>query len=144
MRRGSFWSSAPIVWFQLVMRAVSNAKVLLATDQSIYPIWPWPPFHCHTLTGHFNHSPYIMYLQNKPKIVCSRESFQEVYHFIEGSVPFLDMVVDHALLEEDSIKVIHAVFPKWAGDELEFTQCKDGITNKCNPRLGGYVANYRT
>lgn len=76
-----------------------------------------------------------MYLQNKPKIVCSRESFQEVYYFIEGSVPFLDMVVDHAHLAEDSLKVIQAVFPKWPKDKLELTQCKDGITNKRTYKL---------
>lgn len=73
-----------------------------------------------------------MYLQAHPKIACSRESFQELTQFIDSSIPFLDMIIDHAHLEADSIKVLKLIFPNWfsAGHEIELTQCKDGITNK--------------
>lgn len=71
-----------------------------------------------------------------PKISCSRESFQELSLFIDGSVPFVDMIVGHGSLEADSQRILSHVFPKWFadGNHLVMTQCKDGITNKRKSR----------
>ena len=77
-----------------------------------------------------------MYLQSHPKITCSRESFQELTSFIDSTVPYLDLVVDHADLDRGSLALLRQVFPAWfhnskSNEHIDITQCKDGITNKC-------------
>lgn len=51
-------------------------------------------------------------------------------HVIQAT-PYIDIVVPHSNLFEGATEVILALFPQWTKEELDFLQCKDGITNKC-------------
>ncbi|KAF7729432.1 hypothetical protein EC973_004411 [Apophysomyces ossiformis] len=46
------------------------------------------------------------------------------------ATPFVDVEVPHLDLFEGSYKVVSAVFPSWKREDIQFTQCKDGITNQ--------------
>ncbi|KAG0165065.1 hypothetical protein DFQ28_009090 [Apophysomyces sp. BC1034] len=46
------------------------------------------------------------------------------------ATPFVDVEVPHTDLFEGSYKVVSAIFPSWKRQDINFTQCKDGITNQ--------------
>lgn len=47
-------------------------------------------------------------------------------------VKYLDYVVSHEHLIESCAELLTLVFPSWnISHDVEFVQCKDGITNKC-------------
>jgi ethanolamine kinase len=45
-------------------------------------------------------------------------------------IPTLDVTIDHADLFNGALRVILTVFTEWREEDVELTQCKDGITNK--------------
>ncbi|KAJ2009882.1 hypothetical protein GGI04_000091 [Coemansia thaxteri] len=47
-----------------------------------------------------------------------------------SAIPHHSFEVRHGLLFDDSRALLARVFPEWSSDELQLTQCKDGITNK--------------
>ncbi|KAL1920604.1 uncharacterized protein VTP21DRAFT_981 [Calcarisporiella thermophila] len=60
------------------------------------------------------------------------ESAQPLPESILKEIPFVELTVrsEAPHLFEDSAKVVLAFFPSWRPEELDFYQCKDGITNK--------------
>ena len=63
----------------------------------------------------------------------STASIENVAGFIEKNIPYIDMKIVHERFEETCPLVIQNVFPAW--EDIEYVQCKDGITNKRNSSL---------
>lgn len=45
--------------------------------------------------------------------------------------PYFDIEVAKDALFEGAFQVVSCIFPNWKHHDLEFLQCKDGITNQC-------------
>lgn len=45
--------------------------------------------------------------------------------------PYFDIEVHKDALFEGAFQVVSSVFKNWKQQDLEFVQCKDGITNQC-------------
>ncbi|CEP16577.1 hypothetical protein [Parasitella parasitica] len=46
------------------------------------------------------------------------------------STPYFDIEVSNGTLFADALRVVSCVFPNWQDEDIEFFQCKDGITNQ--------------
>ncbi len=68
------------------------------------------------------------------------QSVQEVAAYIAEAVPLVDFVVRHATFRQSCAELLRLVLPTWFstssealggdGQEVEYVECKDGITNK--------------
>lgn len=62
---------------------------------------------------------------------CSTASLQEIQNYISQRVPFQDYHVSHDDLLGSCRTLLARVFPHWdVHRDVDFVQCKDGITNK--------------
>lgn len=68
----------------------------------------------------------------------SRAGHDEAIAFDDSSdrlietTPYYDIEVSKDALFDGAFNVVSCVFPNWKHEDIEFVQCKDGITNQCN------------
>jgi ethanolamine kinase len=68
---------------------------------------------------------------NTSVVQNNHNSFDESFSQLVEDTPFLDIEVPHSALFEGALKVVQSVFTSWQEQDIQFVQCKDGITNQC-------------
>lgn len=67
---------------------------------------------------------------NRPSHDDSSLSVEESLNRLIESTPYFDIEVSNGALFDGAFKVVSCVFPNWQYEDIEFVQCKDGITNQ--------------
>ncbi|GAN06328.1 choline/ethanolamine kinase [Mucor ambiguus] len=67
---------------------------------------------------------------NRPSHDDSSLSVEESLNRLIESTPYFDIEVSNGALFEGAFKVVSCVFPNWQYEDIQFVQCKDGITNQ--------------
>jgi hypothetical protein len=65
-----------------------------------------------------------------PPLHHKTDSLVSVEQYIESDVPFYDYTVAHKTLMASCQEILAMVFSTWNMEDVDYEQCKDGITNK--------------
>lgn len=78
---------------------------------------------------------------NRPSHDDSNLSVEESLNRLIESTPYFDIEVSNGALFDGAFKVVSCVFPNWQYEDIEFVQCKDGITNQCKFLISMYFSH---